>query len=362
VSDALTDMPAPPAPKTPLTADQALMGQTFPPQAQLLLYSEDSWEDFVQEWAHYCLKIKYIKVKRFTGAGDKGIDIAGFCDNAGLKGVWDNYQCKHYDNALAPSNVWKEFGKVIWYSFCGDFAPPRKYYFCAPKGIGTKLSALLSDADKLKREIKNNWDDYCKCGIKKGDIELEGDFLAYFDKFDFSIFDVKTGIELVEDHKSTPHFAARFGGGLPNRPAPNTPPAEFAAEESRYIEQLLQAYADRTGKSIANVTALDEWPNLRRHFLRQRVAFFHAESLRVFARASVPEGTFESLQDEIFNGIIDLCEADHIDGYARVCAVMQTARELQITSNALLTRAKLQDRDGICHQLANEDRLLWILS
>jgi len=35
---------------------------------------------------------------------------------------------------------------------------------------------------------------------------------------------------------------------------------------------------------------------------------------------------------------------------------------LHLTSNALLTCSKPKDRDGICHQLANEDRLLWTKS
>src|SRR2546427_7640705 len=48
-----------------------------------------------------------------------GIDIAGFADDKRLKGVWDNYQCKHYDHALRPGDVWVEFGKVIWYSYSG---------------------------------------------------------------------------------------------------------------------------------------------------------------------------------------------------------------------------------------------------
>jgi hypothetical protein len=38
------------------------------------------------------LKKKCKKVLRFTGAGDKGIDIAGFNSAKLLKGVWDNYQ------------------------------------------------------------------------------------------------------------------------------------------------------------------------------------------------------------------------------------------------------------------------------
>ncbi len=191
--------------------------------------------------------------------------------------------------------------------------------------------------------------------IKNGAVPLEGDFEKYFEKFDFSIFDAKTGPELVDDHRQTPYFAARFGGGLPDRPEPTPPPDEISIEESRYVEQLLQAYADHTKGDIADISQLKkEWKKLHEHFLRQRTSFYRAESLRVFARASVPAGTFESFQEEILSGVIDHCESDHADGYARVRAVMEAARVLQMTSNALLTRAKLQDRDGICHQLANE--------
>ena len=46
-------------------------------------------------------------------------------------------------------------------------------------------------------------------------------------------------------------------------------------------------------------------PKLKDHFRRQREAFYEAESLRVFARDSVPPGTFESLLDDIHDGVID---------------------------------------------------------
>ena len=43
-------------------------------------------------------KTRYAQVQRFSGARDKGIDIAGFTDDAKLLGVWDNYQCKRFLN------------------------------------------------------------------------------------------------------------------------------------------------------------------------------------------------------------------------------------------------------------------------
>jgi hypothetical protein len=153
--------------------------------------------------------------------------------------------------------------------------------------------------------------------------------------------------------------AARFGGGLPVRPESELPPEEIAPTESKYVANLLEAYGDYAKTSSFTAENLKNWPKLKGHFGRQREAFYEAEGLRMFARDSVPEGTFESLQEEIYDGIIDMHEAAHADGYHRVCAVTQAARTLSLTSNALLTRAKAKDRDGICHQLSNDGWLKW---
>ena len=172
-----------------VTADQVTMGLRFPPQQQILLYSPAQWEEFVEEWAHFCLKSVYASVRRFTGAGDRGIDIAGFTDTDGLQGVWDNYQCKHLDKTLAPSKAWVELGKILWHSYRRDYQPPRSYYFVAARGVGTTLTALLMDKAKLKKELIVNWDKHCRKAITDTqEILLESDFLAYVNAFDFGIF------------------------------------------------------------------------------------------------------------------------------------------------------------------------------
>ena len=102
------------------------------------------------------------------------------------------------------------------------------------------------------------------------------------------------------------------------------------------------------------------WSKLEQHFKRQREAFYQAESLRVFVRDKVEPGTFESLQREIYNSVVDIHDADHADGYDRVVAVTTAARNLPLTAHPLSNSTFSDDKHGICHQLANDDdRLQW---
>jgi hypothetical protein len=344
-----------------VTDDQMVHGPSIPPQQRIWLYSAEQWEGLIHEWSHFCLKKLYSHVQRFTGAGDRGIDIAGFVNGPNFQGVWDNYQCKHYGNPLSPGDAWPEIGKILWHSFKKEYKAPRRYYFVAPRGAGTKLLSLLADPARLKQELMAKWDKDVKSRITATeDVLLQGDFQSYVEAFHFSIFEVKTALQVIEDHLNCFCLSACCGGGCPPRPAAGMPPDDLAPEESRYVAQLLAAYADHKKTAVPDVKALKAWAKLSEHFGRQRESFYHAESLRVFARDTVPAGTFESLQDDIHVSVIDLCEADHADGFARVCTVTKAARDLQLTSNPLLSCAKPKDRDGICHQLANEDRLQWL--
>lgn len=275
-------------------------------------------------------------------------------------GVWDNYQCKHYDHALHPTDAWPEIGKILWYSFKGHYKPPRDYFFVAPRGTGTTLSQLLANSTALKAELIKVWNKACRDTITNADsIPLSGHFAAYVDQFDFSIFKAKPVREILEQHKDTQYSVTRFGGGIPPRPKPGAPPEEIDAKESGYVTKLLAAYADHTKKPIADIPALRKMNKLENHFRRQREAFYHAELLRVFVRDKVEPGTFKSLQDQIYHGVVDTCDAAHADGYERVVAVTGTAQNLPIDAHPLAPSTFMQDKHGICHQLANADRLKW---
>jgi len=148
---------------------------------------------------------------------------------------------------------------------------------------------------------------------------------------------------------------------LPARPVPGTPPAVPAVSESRYIRQLLDAYGDHLGASLHDMSALVAHNALEKDFRRQRERFYHAEALRNFARDTVIEGTFDDLQDEVYHGVVDVTDATHDNGYERMKATVAQASTVALTANPLASVTKSQDRQGICHQLANEDRLEWVV-
>lgn len=342
---------------TLVAAQQIAIGPPVLPIARIRLYSAEEWEAFTNEWAHYTFQGK--EVVRFSGAGDKGIDIAVFDPGQDFTGIWDGYQCKHYDNALRPSDIYVEMGKVLWFSFGGEYKAPRSYTFIAPCGIGTKLNNLLRNPAKFKQELITNWEKHSRKEITSTQaIPLEGAFLAYVKAFDFTIFRGKQPLALIDEHKRSPYHLARFGGGFPARPIANCPPTVIGTHETKYVEQLYLAYADHLKKPVRSTADLGK-PTLREHFSRQREAFYQAKSLRVFVRDKVEPGTFERLQDEIYTGVIDTHNDDYDDGYKCVVAVTKAAQDMTITANPIAPIAQTQDRRGICHQLANDDKLKW---
>ena len=341
------------------SAAKVLHGRLIPPQQQILLYSSAEWEAFIQEWVHHQKKL-YAKVVRLTGAGDMGIDIAGLTDAAGFFGAWDNFQCKHYDDPLQPNIAIPEIGKMLFHSFRKEFRPPRRYFFVAPKECGMALTRMLLDPTALRARVLEKWDDWCATSItSKEVIVLDGEFRTYVENFDYSIFSAKTLLEIIDDHRTTPYFVPRFGGGLPDRPSVDTPPTQPSAAESRYLQQLFEAYGDHKHSAVSCLDELAPWQDLIAHYHRQREFFYHAEALRNFARDTVPAGTFEDLQDEVHAGVVEVEAAQHSDGFARLNAVAHTAAMLPLTANGLISVTKIQDKRGICHQLAIVDRLRW---
>jgi len=344
------------------STDHVQAGLPIPKVSRVQIFSPDDWEEFVEEWAS-SLEANYAMVRRFAGAGDMGIDVACFTTEDGFAASWDNYQCKRYDHPLRPADIHVEIGKIIYYTWLGEYTAPRRHYFAASRDVGTTAAKLLLDPAKLKESVRQAWEKQCRHAITStADVALAGGLLVHFDTFDFSVFGSRSVLELIAQHETTRHHAIRFGGGLPPRPVVDAPPDEPSAHESRYIRQLLDAYGDHLAAPLPDVASLGSHAPMHRDFVRQRERFYSAEALRNFSRDTVPEGTFDALQEEVFQGVVDICEASHASGFDRMKATIVQAAQVSSTSNSLAPATRIQDRQGICHQLANDDRLTWAQS
>lgn len=333
------------------------MGLPVHPEDRVRLFSSDQWERFIQEWVD-SLRDDYELVERCGGAGDMGRDLI-----ATVKGgtAWDNYQCKHYKHVLAPNDIWIELGKLAYYTLRGEYSYPRNYYFVAPQGVGPSLSNLLKKPTALRDGLLSNWDKKCRTEITQMEVvECDARMKAHLARLDFSIFRTMPLLRIIEAHSKTRWYAARFGGGLPPRPEPLSPPSILSNNETVFVTELRRAYAEHLKQDITDLdSGLAARDDLREHFSDARVEFYSAEGLRTFSRDTLPPGEFEKLQDEVHSGIKDELRGDHADGYRRVMSVVKTARMLQLTSNPLSTCVHTRDRGGICHQLANDGKVRW---
>ena len=339
----------------PWTYTPASLGLT--PEQILSIYDDKQWEEFILEW---CTTLShYEKVMRSGGSNDHGVDVAAFRTARGFDGDWDCYQCKHYSSALAPNEAYPEILKVVLGVMDGLYTWPKRYLFAAPKGSGTTLARSLNSAELLRKELQTSLtetDSKLARKIGKRPLQPVLDFIAAADFSGFSSLELH---ELVEGHRTTRWHTARFGTQLPDRtPARHPAPTPLAGEQ-KYIDELLLAYDERHGSSLTHAAAMAS-KTVQDHYHRQRVAFYSAEALRVFARESVPEGTFLHLQDQFYDGVIAMHDESSGDGLSRLHDVVDTAQKLSITSSGLLPVLYPKDRTGICHQLVNSSRLRWV--
>lgn len=350
----------PPSEVRPLTARAAQLGPILSARKILKTYDPDDWEIFIEEWAT-ALTPKFAAVRRFGGTGDKGVDVAGFHTDRGFEAAWQCFQGKHYARSLTPSVAWPEILKVFLMVL--DNAPyvlPEKYYFLAPEGVGTGLGHLLSVPTALQSGFLKQLDSPKSKPFTDLDVQRRAQVRALASTTDFAMFTSLEVRDLIEQHRATPFHASRFGGGLPLRPAPAPTPVVVGPTESVYIQKLIEAYEESYHTGVSTVSEVSYHSGAGRHFQRQRESFFRAEALRRFARDSVPENTFEGLQGEIYDAIVETVESEHPSGLERLRAVLDRAVTAQLTTNALINVTEPADRKGICHQLANDDRVTWI--
>ncbi|MFF0496436.1 ABC-three component system protein [Nocardia aobensis] len=328
------------------------------PKQYLYFYSDEEWEDFTVEWVR-ALAHPYVLVTRMGGSGDRGADVAACLSPRGTAGEWHCYQCKHYEDALAPADAWPEMVKIFVAKLRGIYELPRRYVFVAPK-VGPYLTRYLANPETLKSEFFKAWEkEDSKLGADlPADERRAVEALAH--QTDFSIFEAPDLEWILELHSRTPHHARRFPIQLKPRPAVSSPPHEPHVREAVYIQKLLAAYNEKHGLALQSLQQARDHADTKRHLRRQREAFYSAESLRVFARESVPHETYAAVESDLFEAVVEVEERDFDLGIDRLAAVLESAIAHQPNpGNILAPVVTVLDRKGLCHHLANDDRLTW---
>ena len=349
----LLDIPEPAAWGFPMAN---FTGKSFTPKQAVYFYSPDEWEEFVTEWV-YAIGSSYKQVKRLGGPGDHGVDVAAFNTQKGLEGSWDCFQAKHYEDALSFSNVFPEMLKIFHGAVARYYCLPDRYVFVFPKGWGQRLNTLLSKPTDLKEKFLEKFNNIIDSKFDEGTLKS---IRVLVQSTDFSMFQSLELHEMIEACSGTKYFAARFGTPLPQRNPISKPPETPTKDETVYVKKLLDIYREQDPVSCANIDSVSAHPKYSSHFQRQREDFYSAEELRLYARDSVPDGTYELLQNDVYAGVVDTAEAEYKNGMDRLLAVLSQAVQLDLQSHTLISRATLNDRKGICHQLANADKLTWV--
>ncbi|MDR9876727.1 hypothetical protein RJC98_16180 [Pseudomonas allii] len=343
----------PPPPEFELTALDVEKGEPVHPLDRLQIMSPDAWEVFTLEFVSY-LGNDYESVTRCAGAGDKGRDVI-----AKFSSGWDNYQCKHYKDKLSIADVIAELGKLVYYTWRGDYTLPREYRFVSPKGCSSHCIDMLAKKARIKAEIIKRWDKVCKDKITKtASIPLQGALLDYLNSLDFSFVDEMSSQELIDKHARTPYHTTRFGSYHLKRPPARKPEPGLADNEKVYVDALLSAFSDADGAAYSFSSVMDT--EYKDDMERARINFYSAESLEMFSRDAFPTDCYEKLKSECHEGVHSVVRKKFDDGYQRFLEVSTQAVNIPYDSHPLRHFLQTADRKGLCHQLVNDLKFEWI--
>ncbi|EAD5566593.1 hypothetical protein AK24_04885 [Listeria monocytogenes] len=142
-------------------------------------------------------------------------------------------------------------------------------------------------------------------------------------------------------------------------------PIDIDAEELKYIQALLSAYAE---KNSCEYTDSKELPAKHLNDLKtQRKNFYKAESIRRGIRDNFTpdEGIehFSVLKEDMFDGIEDTYQSDYENGYLRLKAVLKQSSIITLNGSVLSFIPGIlsnSTKKGICHMLVNDGRLNWV--
>lgn len=325
----------------------------------ILILSDDELEEFCLKWVEK--KKEYLQVHRYAGPNDKGRDVVGFKTNRRHEGEWDNYQCKQYHARVSRSEGLLAIGKVLYWAWKGEFIAPDHFFFVAPRGLTRPLQSILDKPSELRDALINEWESICARAItEKETIVLEPELMAFIEKYPFNMVREINLDGLLSDPAARQLLVERWGADPGQYPMGVVPP-EVQEVEMGYIDELVDAYRERTKLDYSNYNAVLEDPKHGLDLQRHRERFFEADAFQKFYRDNTTTETIDGFRKDIEHGVIDRWQAPAIDLLSRIQAVMELAGTV-IPAGPLAKYARVPVKQGICHHFVNEGQMTWKIS
>lgn len=326
-------------------------GDTRVPYERIKSYSDKEFELFIREWVT-TLTDKY-QVRGFGGAGDKGRDVIAKDSND----CYIYFQCKHYDHPLNASDMMPEFAKLCYHTFVGTIPIPTEYYILAPYDIGVTLNDLLANHEQINKHLVDSWDDNYGKTVRKDKINLTSELKCFIEHFDFGIVKTKTMLEVVTEHRKSSFYAFRFGGGLTVRREKFSVPKVVDKNETNYLNKICEAISEKEGIDVHTYDELlEKIPKYDAIIKLNRERFYSAENLKYFAsKVFLSNEYFDDLTKQIYYVVSCDVEKSYPNGYERMVSVLGDVNKIELRHNILCkyNLVETQDRQGICHQIAN---------
>lgn len=152
-----------------------------------------------------------------------------------------------------------------------------------------------------------------------------------------------------------------FASGEIDIPKEIAPPDNISEHELNYINCLIAAYSDSTGKPLTAETLNSRF---QKDFVDQRKNFYSAEWVEHIAREKFDDDgeTAEIWKADTYEFISSTLSMMYPNAYQRMLEVMREAVKCHTTSaiEEFNNIMRPTSRKGVCHILANESRLKWV--
>lgn len=327
--------------------------------SRILAMDAAELETFVNMWLDK-KKATYEETECFSGSGDLGRDVVGYCTSQKLDGEWHNYQCKQFKNTpLRVPGMLAELAKIVVHSARAEYSLPERFYFVAPRGLGRDAKKLIASPSALKARLIADWDKSCALAVEENvSIPLDAAIQAKISAFKFEnvfAYDVQ---KLLLDPHIMPALVRCFGVD-PGAPPPGAVPANFdwTSSEAAFALQLVSIYGDEDSAVTDRSTAQGH-PMFGRHLYDQFVRYFEADAFKRHFRDNTPETYVTAFEQDIYHGVAFTYGKATPNTLERVDLVTEKAASLPM-SGLLGGYAGIRAKQGICHHLVNGDDLQW---